>query len=240
MISLLLIMTLFNCSFLTLFCVVFQVQAVELKVAYRLDPEITSLIQCLLALLLLPAREIPSTFSATLGNETKTIIDYFVGVWISTRSCQATWEPKQWSQYKQAIRANNDSKRLHRCLNTWAGHASLSFYHLLELLHHDSRFQTIQLSLLISNAVIADQHMPTLANWMGYGIVTPLVSTMGCSFSNTAGKCNTLQCNGCTLCKHGQGPTEMELQSCWLHCDHQLHLSLSQWPTQVEAVTTKW
>ena len=124
MISLLLIMTLFNCSFLTLFCVVFQVQAVELKVAYCLDPEITRLIQCLLALLLLPAREIPSTFSAsqekapTLGNETKTLVHYFVGVWISTHSCQATWEPKQWSQYKHAIRANNDSKRLHRCLNT--------------------------------------------------------------------------------------------------------------------------
>ena len=37
-----------------------------------------------------------------------------------------------------------------------------------------------------------------------------------------------------------QGSTEMERQSCWQHCDHWLHLSLSQWPAQVQAVTTKW
>ena len=135
-------------------CFVFQVQAVGLQAAYRLDPDIRRLMQCLLALPLLPAREIPLTFSAiherapTLGEETKTLVEYFVGVWISTRSRQATWEPTQWSQYQQAIRTNNNAEGWHRRLNTRAGHASLNFYHLLELLHHDSRLLAVQVSLL--------------------------------------------------------------------------------------------
>ena len=204
-------------------CFVFQVQAVGLQAAYRLDPDIRRLVQCLLALPLLPAREIPPTFSAiheralTLGEETKTLLEYFVGVWISTRSRQATWEPTQWSQYQQAIWTNNDAEGWHRRLNTRAGHASLNFYRLLELLHHDSRLLAVHVSLL--STFNAAKPRSTPASSTAYGGVTPVVSLTGCSCWNAAGRCNAIRCNDRTRCKplpgiHWNGKTVM-LTTLW-------------------------
>ena len=62
-----------------------------------------------------------------------------------------------------------------------------------------------------------------------YGVVTPVLNSMGCGFWNAVGKCSALRCNGCTRCKHYQGSTEMEWQSCWLHHDHHGHTVKGQY-----------
>ena len=73
----------------------------------------------------------------------KSLCTYIRQTWIIS----TVWPPRQWSNFRQSVRTNNDTEGWHRRLNH-RGRPNLNFYLLIQLLHNESRDVSIQVRLV--------------------------------------------------------------------------------------------
>ena len=117
------------------------------------DHRETRVIKSLLALPMLPVREITPVFHAIreyVHRQRHAVLldlcQYFVGLWLKDSQGRAKWEPAKWSVYRQTVRTNNDAEGWHRRLNARARHSKLNVYRLIELFHHDAQLLPVQVN----------------------------------------------------------------------------------------------
>ena len=155
----------------------------------------------------------PTTFSViqekacTIGEETKTLVDYFVGCgsalavvkWLGNpHNGHSTSRPFAWTMtMRDGTGAWTHELAMRPSISIASWSCCIMTVHFWQ-----SRCRS-----WVMATYNAAKPKPTPANSMGYAGLTPVVSLTGYSFWNAAGRCNALQCNGHTRCKHCQGST---------------------------------
>ena len=102
----------------------------------------------LLALPLLPAEHITPTFDRLSNKNSNELLsrlfDYVAHTWIGSSICP----PHKWSVYKETVRTNNDVEGWHRRLNCLSRRGQQPFYMLVDNLHSEAKFVSVQTKLV--------------------------------------------------------------------------------------------
>ena len=145
-----------GCSFHWTQAVWRKAQEIGLKPAYVNDEGTHVFIKKILALPILPARQIEPIFcSLTKDREWKEttpqlleLIKYVNGTWI----VHNTWNPDAWSVYGHSIRTNNDVEGYHNRLNS-RGRREMPLYQLFTFLHQESTMVPLTCRLVSEDRV---------------------------------------------------------------------------------------
>ena len=129
-----------------------KAQNIGLQPAYNADVGTNRLIRRILALTLLPARNIRPLFKDLKAEAStpmlKKLFKYVNNTWI--KAVNEPWSIDNWSCYYLPIRINNDVEGWHAALNK-KGRSSFSFYLLVKHLHEESSLVPIQTRLISDN-----------------------------------------------------------------------------------------
>ncbi|XP_078606696.1 uncharacterized protein LOC144879280 [Branchiostoma floridae x Branchiostoma japonicum] len=83
------------------------------------------------------------------------LMEYMDGEWMTN----SVWTVEEWSVYFQPVRTNNDTEGYHTRLNRKAQH-SLPFYLLIDLLHKEWQYVSLQAKLVSMNRLAGYKWRP--------------------------------------------------------------------------------
>ena len=125
-----------------------KVKEIGLGTAYKNDNAVHKYIKKIMALPFLPHEHIIPMFQTLKGVATspllQSLVCYVQETWIDS----VLWSPDRWSIFQRSVQTNNDVEGWHRRLNHNARRARLPMYMLINLLHQESLFVTLQARLL--------------------------------------------------------------------------------------------
>ena len=128
-----------------------KVQEIGLGTAYKKDDAVHKYIKKIMALPFLPHEHIIPMFETLKGFATSSLLQSLVSYVQSTWIDSIIWSPDRWSVFQRSVWTNNDVEGWHRRLNHNARPAKLPIYMLINLLHQESLFVTLQARLLSEN-----------------------------------------------------------------------------------------
>jgi hypothetical protein len=119
-----------------------------LQPSYINDVGSNLIVRKIIALPLLPAEHIVPAFEKIAAGMTESrlveLSEYVRDTWLENK----VWSVGNVCVFRQTIRTNNDVEGWHRRLNQRAQRGHLSLYLLIALLFRETRFVTLQLTLL--------------------------------------------------------------------------------------------
>ena len=134
-----------------------KVQEIGLGTAYKKDDAVHKYIKKIMALPFLPHEHIIPMFETLKGFATSSLLQSLVSYVQSTWIDSIIWSPDRWSVFQRSVWTNNDVEGWHRRLNHNARPAKLPIYMLINLLHQESLFVTLQARLLSENKLKRQQ-----------------------------------------------------------------------------------
>ncbi|KAK2161185.1 hypothetical protein LSH36_120g10012 [Paralvinella palmiformis] len=160
-----------------------QVQSLGLAPSYLAKDSLYIYIRRLMDLPFLLHEHIELVFNRLAGKASIPLlcdlVEYLRSTWINS----TTWPPKSLSVFQQGVITNNDAEGYHNRLNH-RGRENLPFYLIIELLHRESRFVSVQARLLSNNKLIRYRkkkytatHAKYAQYWEGYSNVERTVIT---------------------------------------------------------------
>ncbi|KAI8517520.1 hypothetical protein Bbelb_035370 [Branchiostoma belcheri] len=117
------------------------------------------LMRKLMVLHFLPAEHIPRAFEELRELTDNLLISELTAYMEQEWFNNSVWSVEEWSVYFQRVRTNNDTEGYHTRLNKKAQH-SLPFYLLVDLLHEESRYVSLQAKLVIMNRLTRYRRKP--------------------------------------------------------------------------------
>lgn len=131
-----------------------KIQELGLVPDYKKKQNTSKFLRQLMCLPFLPAEQIMITFRDFYDiltphhpDKLHKLIEYIESTWMNG----AIWRPEDWSIFGMAVRTNNDVEGWHNLLNKLCrkvGHDNINMYELIEVLHKEAKFVSIQCKLV--------------------------------------------------------------------------------------------